>query len=140
MNKNRNIKFKIWDVDNKCFIKGECPRFISNLDGIYQFDENFAIYNGALNQKPKNWILLRFTGLQDKNGKEIYEGDLLNYQRSLYTILEVYWNADAAKFNTKVHQQHNKMIYVGPSPMDKLNNYETIGNIFENPELGNVND
>ena len=66
--------------------------------------------------------LMQFTGLLDKNGKEIYEGDILKYRGKLSfndPPFVVEWQNDDARW-TEFY----------PS-----NNFEVIGNIYENPEL-----
>jgi uncharacterized phage protein (TIGR01671 family) len=84
----------------------------------------------------KNIVLLQYTGLKDKNGKEIYEGDILN---SLYRsdgckgIYEVQWSDIRASFFAKRHGEHQQML-VSIFPSD-LQRCEIIGNIYENPDL-----
>lgn len=81
-------------------------------------------------------ILMQFTGLKDKNGKEIYEGDVLrddasgNYPRNLW---EVAWDADEAKF-------YLEQLYEGKRSGSStryldINGKSVFGNIYENPEL-----
>jgi len=69
-------------------------------------------------------IYRQFTGLKDKNGKEIYEGDLLKLDEKenwVYPIVEVIF--DSAEFTTKI------------TSLNKLGEVEVIGNIYENPGL-----
>lgn len=80
----------------------------------------------------------QFTGLLDKNGKEIYNGDILN---SLYKfegcngVYLVKWHDDSCGFYPKKFGTHQQK-YVSVSMLD-LQRCEVIGNIFENPELIN---
>ncbi len=71
---NREIKFRIWDTENKEMLK------VQELD----FEPTF--YGGRILIRPDQYsdyfdaedmILMQYTGLHDKNGKEIYEGDII---------------------------------------------------------------
>lgn len=67
----------------------------------------------------------QFTGLKDKNGKEIYEGDILGYWGT--TTWEVLWVEKKCAFRFGN--------YVLNFPMTECIKKEVIGNIYENPEL-----
>lgn len=68
---------------------------------------------------------MQFTGLKDKNGKEIYEGDLLK-RPGFLSIFEVKWQEESAAF---LRQSMNWIYQSIDSGL------EIIGNIHENPEL-----
>ncbi|HEM5420057.1 YopX family protein [Streptococcus suis] len=93
--------------------------------------ENGKTHNGA--------ILMQSTGLVDKNGKEIFEGDV---------VLENGWRKVAVSFGTQEIEENfgDKRIFQGFNlylgggyPEAVMSKHEIIGNIYENPELVEVN-
>ena len=76
----------------------------------------------------------QFTGLHDKLGNEVYEGDLLS--RSTDLTYQVYWNNNESGFNMK-----NTSWADDDCPMNFYNvegRFEVIGNIHDNPELNKI--
>ena len=65
----REIKFRAWDKENKVMIY---PK------GIL-FDGRVVNFNCGILEPFEEYELMQFTGLYDKNGKEIYEGDIIKY-------------------------------------------------------------
>ena len=113
---------KMYDVKNICFV-GEPTVTVAYKPVIKK-----AIYRG---------YLIQCTGLKDKNGKLIYEGDIVykkgskNYKKEkMYSL--VCWDCMYAQFNISDENGMHQM----PS---NSNNIEVIGNIYENPELLNDN-
>lgn len=75
-----------------------------------------------------NTILMQFTGLKYKNGKEIYEADFIDVDYKDERIFEVCWVRDGwGLFRNDVN-----IFELGSPSMDVV---EVIGNIYENPEL-----
>lgn len=83
----------------------------------------------------ERWKFMQFTGLVDKNGKEIWEGDV---------VLENGWRKVAVSFGTQEIEENfgDKRIFQGFNlylgggyPEAVMSKHEIIGNIYENPEL-----
>ena len=120
----RNLKFRIFD--------SEIKKYIDISASAIMLDE--------LNNLKPNLKIEQFTGLYDKNGKEIYEGDILTVGENLICeIIYIGNNSDDygdeinCAFHAKVFK-HDKII-----PLDGyLKKYcEVIGNISENHDLLN---
>jgi len=75
------------------------------------------------------------TGLHDKNGKEIYEGDILKIKHCEQPYGgEVYYDGELARFAIKDKNCFRPLVFIG-TPLNKENIYEIIGNIHTTPEL-----
>jgi len=81
----------------------------------------------------KKWIYMQFTGLKDRNGKEIYEGDIVKgiWGKTNINIFKIVWSNKYASFDGE--DKEGERYVFG----DYDENLEVIGNIYENPELLN---
>ena len=99
---------------------------------VFISDANLMFYCGTflppINEIGKNAKLMQSTGLHDKNGKLIYEGDVVNVIDKMEFIAQIFCNS---KNNNLCILSKNKI----PFTLDAFNSYEVIGNIYENPDL-----
>lgn len=112
---NREIKFRAGDGQ-----KMVSPDYITR-EGIAYWYEDGVLCSSD--------VIMEWTGLEDKDGVEIHEGDILKV--SWDTVVSVYFDKDHLAFRVKNKEGFDKDYnYYGN--FDKI---EIIGNIYEHPEL-----
>lgn len=131
---NREIKFRAWDGEKMM----DTFSVQSNGDGIN--------YRGNI---MTSWVLMQYTGLKDKNGKEIYQGDIVQFINLLEVEDRGYvkfrdgsfrlsknlnpskeWDGEIRQWNDGSHDWYS---------IENLESFEMelVGNIYESPELLN---
>ena len=119
----KNIKFRVWDKEEKIILKHEDIKYINFCD------KSICLRcGGFLDISDNPYVLMQYTGIKDKNGKEIYEGDIVkNYRHN--TVTECIYNDHYISFSFK--DDLNEYFYFA---IDSKH-LEVIGNIYENPKL-----
>lgn len=124
---NREIKFRAWDGDRMCTVL------------TWGFYEQFITTN-KLGSDESDFEIMEFTGITDKNGKDIYEKDYLSDGKIIYLVE---YNTQNTGFYINPIKKINGVIDI----IDELNysklgngyysrkDLEVVGNPFENPEL-----
>lgn len=117
----REISFRAWNKEEKF------------LDTAWSIDfEHRLVCHRAHNQSDlDDCVLMQYTGLKDKNGREIYDGDIVEVANKSYKSRgQIAWSNHTAKWLVAFYNG-------APFELGTWNTelYEVIGNIYENPEL-----
>lgn len=130
---SREIKFRIYDTDEKEMFYQEDIDYIDFFTGIVFIREDDG-YDYLLDYKSDDGKLMQYTGLKDKNGKEIYEGDILG--RHEYWPIRIEYDKGCFMVRDLDKVRYNNLILNVPiCNFESINDWKVIGNIYENPEL-----
>ena len=134
----REIKFRVWSESRKKWLN-ECM-FDMEVKGAYDFSSDASMrYNYKTDV-----IVEQFTGLTDKNGVEIYEGDVIEFSSHWDKhVCAVSFNKCKFGFGREIkgdlgiNDDCDLFSFMSGSG---CNSYTVIGNIHQNPELLEQND
>jgi uncharacterized phage protein (TIGR01671 family) len=101
-----------------------------NVDSLGEIGLNDAVMNDYITVSPDEIELMQSTGLKDKNGKEIFEGDIL---KSNKYITSVFYERGA--YCVKFCRTTNTTVTMNVISFIEKYKTKVIGNIYENPEL-----
>lgn len=113
----RELKFRAWDRLDK--------EFTHNIDCLLDMSVAERVF--ALDDEGGELIIEQCTGLKDKNGKDIYEGDIVQIDDHILGDFEVVWHNLGWKIKRSVGFE--------TLSVHKSEDIVVIGNIHENPEL-----
>lgn len=136
------LKFKIWSNKLSKFISDKT--FVDSEGSVYVFhqsvgftcghdDKGEFVRLGSLTEK-RDCMAVYYTGIKDKHGREIYEGDIVSFQyfsgedAPETTIEEVYFSDGMFLFGRKIELAMNDLNF-------RNETLAVLGNIYENPEL-----
>ena len=132
----REIKFRAWDKKQARFQFG-CCNLCLTLDGHLLWQFGCQSPDWLSEEDSSNYILQQFTGLKDKNGKEIYESDILEAPGGRYVV--EWQNAAFIRRTIFINTQAGRKQPIDPVhtlyETEGIETAEAIGNCWEHPEL-----
>lgn len=132
----REIKFRAWDKESEIMRKVKAlTEYGCTLDMGWADKNHTKRWDSFF--KNENTVIMQYTGMKDKNGIEIYEGDIFDIERSgertilvvEFVLKDFSYKAVAKKW---IKKTCGTLIDVN---LVAMKDYKVIGNIFENPEL-----
>jgi uncharacterized phage protein (TIGR01671 family) len=151
---NREIKFRVWDKRQLEYLNTSAIAILCDGNGIVGYPQEPIIAGTGIgwcsirdNGNESGYVFQQFTGLLDKNGREIYEGDIVSY--SVRSIMDkddsghieksivIYQSGYFGMSNYKYDDCQTMPLGFNIGILGGISkNYqcEIIGNIFENPE------
>lgn len=123
-------KFRAWHHELGRMMLVETMYFFAN--GFEELQLNDSVMNDSIPASPDEIELMQSTGLKDKNGKEIFEKDILDYKGRNVIVK---WHGSYASFIYEfVDKLQNRTTEWQPLYLSYYH-FEVIGNIYENHEL-----
>jgi len=164
---NREIRFRVWDPDNKeffisedivtSFVRRNTNMYTNGLVGLQGQlvfnNQQFYIYGKKVIATPsvvKDFVVQQFTGIEDKNDKDVYDGDIITItddvegrepcsptHEETSEPMEVYWDIEWNGWKARRVPSYNKDIFETRGLPRKYENdkLEILGNILEHSKL-----
>jgi uncharacterized phage protein (TIGR01671 family) len=145
----REIKFRAWDGENMIFFedfeitntgnfwRGDREVWsIQSLFGKGEPESGLGYWHADFSEDANIIQLMQFTGLHDKNGFEIYEGDIICFKANYTSKLGGWMNGLVVitPLKLEIHNEYGK--YDADEETDEFPyTCEVLGNIYQNPEL-----
>lgn len=132
---NDRFKFRVWDKQDECYAysnNSDVDVLYIETDGELTYGVYSNYYEDMSYIPEREVIVEQCTGLKDKNGKLIYEGDILKIvDQCIEYIVSVYWESGMYCF--AITPNSANLVFSDLS--DNETTCEIIGNIHENADL-----
>lgn len=122
----REIKFRAWVKEKKAIFEVILINYVTKK--VTYLLERVGHLLSIRDAKFNDVELMQYTGLKDKNNKEIYEGDIVTLHNSRYKVI---FNMEQARFVLRDDKFELEITFIN----NNNERMEIIGNIYETPEL-----
>jgi uncharacterized phage protein (TIGR01671 family) len=130
---DREIKFRAWDKELKMMV------YSKEETGHIEYDTNTVdAINVMLNEDDYGFEFMQYTGIKDKSGKEVCEGDIIEFRMNTYQGTyrgNVIYEHGCFIVDYKIITGFKEYLYQTAQAEEK---FEVIGNIYENKDLLNA--
>ena len=132
----RELKFRFWNKIAQRF-QPASKYAIDGKGDLVAYDYEMRVYDDAAPFSRTCIVAQQYTGLKDKNGVEIYEGDFVEIIYGENLVGEVYFQSNMGTFRVKCNDENSYPLVTYNIEANKLINVveKVIGNIYEPPEL-----
>ena len=120
------IKFRAWDKEFKEMVQVNALVLDEQVIKVTYKNKN------VVKDDVKEYVLMQSTGLKDKNGKEIFEGDIVDYKGRKAVVK---WHGSYASFIYRFVNELQERVSEWHPLFLAYYHFEVIGNIYENKEL-----
>lgn len=122
------VKYRVWDKEEKKY----CDSFAIHLDGDYLgYSTTFGGYSRIPEDMKDRFVVELFIGLKDRNGIEIFEGDIVRHA-SNHDLKGIVTYVGKEYIFKRIHRPKDGGVFI---PFRPKNLIEVIGNVHQNPEL-----
>ena len=132
---NRELKFRVWrycdgEKSNKMYYTDRAKLMeFDGADIIFRTNSEHDWVDGSAFYPDKS-VIMQYTGLKDKNGKEIFEGDILKVNPNEEPFdKDTYWQ----QYKVEIPAIFYTLEHFATNGIEE--DFEIIGNIYQNPDL-----
>ncbi|MCK5017285.1 MAG: hypothetical protein KAS32_09440 [Candidatus Peribacteraceae bacterium] len=133
----REIKYKIWDIQKKKWLPSDVMAIINPIKKAFAIMvKDWEDYQEGEYAYPYLQKLVLFTSLQDKKGKDVYEGDIIEYCNGTKAKV-IFKDGGFCGYDGYASDSEEAYLLLvdDSSPFEDGFEFEIIGDIYTNPEL-----